>query len=102
MKVNKNISQSMALKLDMSKAYDRVKWSFLRKMLEMKSFNTSCVRWIMKYVETITYQILINGSPSKRIEPTRGLRQNDPISPMFFLICMKDFSSNLRLCLVAN
>lgn len=49
----------------------------------------------MNCVKSVTYQILINGSPSEKIELDKGIRQGDPISPMLFLICMEEFSSNL-------
>lgn len=42
----------------------------------------------MKCVESVFYQILINRSPNNKIIPMKGLRQEDPISPMLFLICM--------------
>ncbi|XP_020889489.1 uncharacterized protein LOC110230528 isoform X3 [Arabidopsis lyrata subsp. lyrata] len=36
-------------------------------------------QWIMKCVTTVTYSVLINGSPSKKIIPSRGLRQDDSL-----------------------
>lgn len=48
---------SMALKLDMSKAYDRVKWSFLEKILLQMGFQDSWVIMIMQCVSTMTYSM---------------------------------------------
>lgn len=39
MKTNKNQEYNMALKLYMNKAYGRVEWNFLEKLLEKMSFN---------------------------------------------------------------
>lgn len=38
-------------------------------------------------VKSVQYQVLINGTPHGDIKPTRGLRQEDPISPYLFLFC---------------
>ncbi|XP_062152877.1 uncharacterized protein LOC133861169 [Alnus glutinosa] len=55
----------MAMKLDMSKAYDRLEWDFLEAMM-------------------------------RKLVPTRGIRQGDPPSPYFFIICAEAMSSMLQ------
>ena len=65
----------MALKLDMSKAYDRMKWVFLEKILLKMDFHRSWVSLIMERITTISYSILVNGKPQGMISPTQGIRQ---------------------------
>lgn len=51
-----------ALKLDMSKAYDRVEWGFLKKMLLRMKFSVSFIELIMNCVSTVEYSVVLNGT----------------------------------------
>jgi hypothetical protein len=51
----------LAIKLDISKAYDRVEWHFLEAMMVWLGFALRWVALIMKFISTVTYSILVNG-----------------------------------------
>ena len=72
---------SMAVKTDMSKAYDRLEWDFIEMVMLRLGFHTQVVGWIMECISTVTYAYLINGSPRGKVKPSRGIRQGDPLSP---------------------
>lgn len=60
-----------AVKMDMSKAYDRVEWCFLKKMMDKLGFHENWVKVIMNCVTTVTYRIKVNGELTDVIVPER-------------------------------
>lgn len=65
---------TMAVKTDMSKAYDRVEWDFVAKVPKRLGFDEVWVNWIMQCLTTVTYSYLVNDSAYRNVVPCRGIR----------------------------
>lgn len=81
----------MTLKLDINKAYDRVEWSFLWKILLRFGLAHSFVDLIILCVSSVFFSFMLNGARFGELRPERGIHQGDPFLPYLF-ICMVEAS----------
>ncbi|CAA7057125.1 unnamed protein product [Microthlaspi erraticum] len=90
----------MAVKTDMSKAYDRLEWGFVTTVMERMGFHPKWVNWILQCISTVSYTFLINGAAQGKVTPQRGIRQGDPLSPFIFILCGEVLSGLCRNALI--
>jgi len=64
--------KGMMIKLDLSKAYDRLNWNFLKATLRAFGFSNRWIEWIYNMISTPNFSILLNGTPTMTFNATRG------------------------------
>lgn len=93
---NKGDEGEVALKLDISKAYDRVDWNYLKHGMEVMGFDDKWIKWMFLCVTTVEYMVCMNGTLAGPVVPGRGLRQGDPLSPYLFPLCVEGLSHAIK------
>lgn len=91
-----------ALKLDISKAYDRLSWNFIEAVLTCMLFPSLWIQLIKKCYSTVSYSVLFNGHFAGSFLPHKGLRQRNPLSSNLFLLCSNVLSCFLHDLEVRN
>ncbi|KAL0393382.1 UNVERIFIED_CONTAM: Retrovirus-related Pol polyprotein from type-1 retrotransposable element R2 [Sesamum radiatum] len=88
--------ENVVYKLDMAKAYDRVQWQFLYNVLRKMGFNEKWIQLVKNCIEQCWFSVLVNGDKAGFFSSSRGVRQDDPISPSLFIILADDLITRMR------
>ena len=87
----------MAIKLDLEKACDRLELSFIHKVLQAFHFPPNLIKVIMGCVTTTSISVLVNRGVLDSFNPSRGIRQGDPLLPYLFILCIECLSHLIEL-----
>jgi hypothetical protein len=74
--------------LDITKALDSVSWPFLVEVMMQLGFGQIWRDIICGLLASSSTQVMLNGFPGQHIIHRRGLRQEDPLSPLLFILAM--------------
>ena len=84
------------LSLDQEKAFDRVDWDFLLRILEKLNFGAGFRAWIKRFYTDVESAVVINGWTSSFFHPSLGVRQGCPLSPLLYVLCIEILVVSIR------
>ena len=82
--------------MDISKAYVRVEWYYLKGVMRKMGFRERWINLVMACVKIVSYSVLVNGELCGMIFPTRGIRQGDLFFPFLFLLCTEGLNGLIK------
>jgi hypothetical protein len=88
-KLHRSKQPAIPLKLDITKAFNTVDWSFLLEVLRKMGFGDWLLACICALLSTASTRVHLNRTPGSRVAHRHGLRQGDPLSPQLFILVME-------------
>ena len=94
MRIDEN--QQAVIFLDFQKAYDRVKWEWLWKVLEHVGLEGRFLNLTKACYASPSITLMLEGVSMGQLSPTRGVRQGCPLSPLLFALSIEPLHYRLR------
>ncbi|KAF1329068.1 putative Pollike protein, partial [Globisporangium splendens] len=88
--------EAYALFLDFEKAFDRVNWDYMFRLLERMGCGSEFVQWVRLLYTEPQAHLVINQNIQPVLFPTRGVKQGDPLSALLFLLTIEPLGNLLR------
>jgi hypothetical protein len=89
-------AEAYAVFLDFEKAYHRVNWDYMFRVLERMKCGSAFIAWVRLLDTDPEARLMIDGNILPGLHPTRGVKQGDPLSALLVLMVIKPRGSLLR------
>lgn len=90
------------LKIDLSKAFDKLEWDFIAVALQRKGFHPHFINLVLSCINSSSFSVNINGQAYGSFNANRGIRQGCPLSPYLFVLALNELSDQLNEALSNN
>lgn len=94
-KVNEKFGE-FSLKIDIRKAFEKLERNYLIDFMLKMGFDPWRVNWIKLYIESVGFNIIVNGDGVGPFSLKKGLRHGDPTSTHLFTFCIKALNTLLK------
>ena len=84
------------LSLDQEKAFDRVEWTYMEKVLVKMGFGTSFRGWARLLYTNVYSRVIVNGFATEPFPVSRGVRQGCPLSPLLYVLVAESLACAIR------
>lgn len=82
----KTYGGNIAIKFDIKKAFNTLNWEFLLGVLKKFGFHGNCLSWISSMLYSTNLSIPVNSVPQSFFPCYRGVRRDDPLSPILYCL----------------
>lgn len=82
--------------IDAEKAFDRLEWSYLYKVLETFDFPEEFMNMVKTIYKAPKAQVYTNGISSEPFSLTRGCAQGCSLSPALFALAIEPLAEKIR------
>ncbi|EOY02376.1 LINE-type retrotransposon LIb DNA, Insertion at the S11 site-like protein [Theobroma cacao] len=86
----------MMVKIDLEKAYDRLRWEFIYDSLVEAQIPENIIDILIRSWNAHSSHILWNGTCFEKFFPSRGVRLGDPLAPYLFVLCIEKLAHGIK------